>query len=45
MSQKSKVRHAQREALQEKQAKKVINWIFAALVVLAVVFLVFAVMS
>lgn len=45
MSQKSKVRHAQREAQQEKQAKKVINWIFAALVVLAVVFLVFAVMS
>ena len=45
MSQKSKVRHAQREAQQEKQARKVITWIFAALVVLAVAFLVVAMMD
>ncbi len=45
MSQKSKVRHAQREAQQEKQAKKVITWIFAALVVLALAFLVVAMMD
>ena len=45
MSQKSKVRHANREAQQEKQARKVITWIFAALVVLAVVFLVVAMMD
>ena len=44
MSQKSKVRHAQREAQQVKQAKKGIAWIFAALIVLAVVFLVIAAM-
>lgn len=42
MSQKSKVRHAQREAQEEKQAKKVVTWIFAALVVLAVAFLIIA---
>ena len=40
MSEKSKIRHAQ-----EKQAKKVVAWIFAALIVLAVVFLVIASMS
>ncbi len=45
MSQKSKVRHANREAQQEKQARKVITWIFAALVVLAVAFLVVAMMD
>ena len=45
MSQKSKVRHAQREAQQEKQAKKVITWIFTALVVLALAFLVVAMMD
>lgn len=45
MSQKSKARHALREAQQERQAKKVITWIFAALVVLAVVFLIVAMMS
>ena len=45
MSQKSKVRHANREAQQEKQARKVITWIFASLVVLAVAFLVVAMMD
>ena len=44
MIQKSKARHAQREAQEEKQAKKVITWIFAALVVLALAFLVAAMM-
>ncbi len=45
MSQKSKIRHAQREANQEKQAKRVITWIFVALIVLAVVFLIAASLS
>lgn len=45
MSQKSKIRHAQRETQQEKQAKKVVAWIFAALIVLAVLFLIIAAMS
>lgn len=45
MSQKSKTRHAQQEAQQERQAKKVITWIFAGLVVLAVVFLAVAMME
>lgn len=45
MSQKSKIRHAQREANQEKQAKRVVTWIFVALIVLAVVFLIAASLS
>ena len=45
MSQKSKTRHAQREANQEKQAKRVVTWIFVALIVLAVVFLIAASLS
>ena len=42
MSQKNKMRQARREANQEKQAKKVITWIFVALIILALVFLVAA---
>ncbi len=45
MNQKSKARHAHQEAQQEKQAKKVITWIFAVLIVLAVVFLAMAMME
>lgn len=45
MSQKNKVRHAQREAQQEKQANKVVGWIFAVLIVLALAFLAVAMMS
>lgn len=45
MSQKNKMRQAQREANQEKQAKKVITWIFVALIILALVFLVAASLS
>ena len=45
MSQKNKMRQARREANQEKQAKKVITWIFVALTILALVFLVAASLS
>ncbi|MCH3981890.1 MAG: hypothetical protein LKE41_08290 [Prevotella sp.] len=40
MSERSKIRRAQRDAKQEKQAKKVINWIFAALIILALIFMI-----
>ena len=36
MSQKSKIRHAKRDAQQEQQAKKVVRWIFGAFVALAI---------
>jgi flagellar basal body-associated protein FliL len=39
------MRQARREANQEKQAKKVITWIFVALIILALVFLVAASLS
>lgn len=39
MSNNNKLRRERREAEQEKQAKRVINWIFAALVIFAVIFL------
>lgn len=42
MSEKSKMRRAQREAKQQKQAKRVINWIFGALIVLALIFVIVA---
>lgn len=42
MSEKSKLRRAKREAQQEKQAKKVITWIAAVLVVFAVACLVYS---
>ncbi|MBQ2192815.1 MAG: hypothetical protein II403_02630 [Prevotella sp.] len=43
MSQKGKARRAAREAQQEKEGKKVINWIFAALILLGVIYVVYAV--
>lgn len=42
MSERSKLHRAQREANQEKQAKKVIKWIFGALIVLAIIFVIYA---
>lgn len=40
MSEKSKLNRAKKAARQEKDAKKVINWIFAVLIILAIAFLV-----
>ncbi|WP_199220716.1 hypothetical protein [Prevotella sp. oral taxon 376] len=42
MSERSKIRRAQREARQEKQARKVIMWIGGLLVVFALCLLVYA---
>ncbi len=42
MSERSKIRRAQREARQEKQARKVIMWIAGFLVVFALCLLVYA---
>ena len=42
MSERSKARRAQREAKQEKQAKKVIMWIGGVLAVLTLCLLVYA---
>lgn len=39
MSRNSKLHKAQREARQEKQARKVIKWIFIVLVIMAAVFI------
>lgn len=38
MSEKSKIRRAQREEKEKQQAQKVVNWIFFSLIVLAVIF-------
>ena len=43
MSQKSKLRHAKRDAQQEQQAKKVVRWIFGAFVALAIVFMIYSI--
>jgi len=43
MSQKGKARRAAREAQQEKEGKKVINWIFGALILLGIIYVVYAV--
>jgi len=40
MSERSKLHRAKKEARQEKEAKNLVNWIFAGLVVLAIIFLV-----
>ena len=45
MSQKSKVRHANREAQQEKQAKRVVEVIFWILILLAVMYTVWIVVA
>lgn len=40
MSQNRKLRRARREAEQEKQGKTIVTWIFAALVIFAVIYLI-----
>lgn len=45
MSQTSKIRKANREAKQERQGKNVVTWIFAALVVLAIIYAVAVTLS
>lgn len=45
MSQNRKLRRARREAEQEKQGKKIVTWIFAALVIFAVIYLVVLVVT
>ena len=45
MSQKSKIRQAKHEAQEEKQAKKVIAWIFGVLVMLAIACIIAVMMS
>jgi len=41
MSEKSKLNRARRSAKQEEQAKSVIKWIFALLILLAIVWVVY----
>lgn len=43
MSEKGKIRKKEREEKQEKQARKVINWIFGVLIFLAVCFMIYSV--
>ena len=43
MSKKCQARRAAYEARQEKEGKKVVNWIFAVLVVLALCFIAYSV--
>lgn len=43
MSDKGKARRAAYEARQEKKGKKVVNWIFAVLVILAMSFIVYSI--
>ena len=43
MSHKGKARRAAREAQQEKEGKKVVNWIFGGLILLAMIYVIFAV--
>ena len=41
MSKKGQARRAAYEARQEKEGKKVVNWIFAVLIILAICFIVY----
>lgn len=41
MSDKGKARRAAYEAQQEKKAKRVVNWIFASLVLLAILYIIY----
>jgi len=45
MSEKGKSRKALREQKQEKQAKTVINWIFGVLILLAIIYMIWATVS
>ena len=42
MSKKGQARRAAYEARQEKEGKKVVNWIFAVLIILALCFIVYS---
>ena len=42
MSNKGQARRAAYEARQEKEGKKVVNWIFAVLIILAICFIVYS---
>ena len=42
MSKKGQTRRAAYEARQEKEGKKVVNWIFAVLIILAICFIVYS---
>lgn len=44
MNDKSKVRRAAYEKRQEEKGRKIVNWIFAILVILAVIFIVYSAM-
>lgn len=44
MSEKSKISRARREAKQEAEGKNVVKWIFIALIVLALLFMIFTTM-
>lgn len=37
MSEKSKIRRQQREEREKEQANKVVNWVFAGLIILAII--------
>ena len=43
MSKKNTARRAAYQARQEKEGKKVVNWIFGALVILAICFVIYSV--
>ena len=45
MNEKKKLRRAQRDAIQEKEGKKVVNWIFGALIVLAIAYMIYMVVN
>ena len=42
MSKKNNARRAAYQARQEKEGKKVVNWIFAVLIILAICFIVYS---
>ncbi len=42
MNDKSKARRAAYEKRQEEKGRKIVNWIFAALVILAVIFIIYS---
>ena len=42
MSKKGQARRAAYEARQEKEGKKIVNWIFAVLIILAICFIVYS---
>ena len=45
MSEKSKINRAARQAKQERQAKKVVYWIFGTLIAFAIAFMIYSMVS